>query len=164
MVRVALAQMDQVVGDISGNSERVATAIERARAEGAQILAVPELAVTGYPPEDLLLRKSFVDANVRAMEKLASQTSDVLTIIGFVEPADGVLYNAAAICIGGEIAAVYRKQLLPNYGVFDERRYFSSGSEHVLIDTPMGVIGVCVCEDAWSPTGPLVSQGDAGAQ
>ena len=164
MVRVALAQMDQVVGDISGNSERVAAAIERARDMGAQILAVPELAVTGYPPEDLLLKKSFVQANVRALEHLASKTSDMPAIIGFVEPADGVLYNAAAICIGGEIAAVYRKQLLPNYGVFDERRYFSAGAEHILIDTPEGVIGVCVCEDAWSPTGPLISQGDAGAQ
>ena len=164
MVRVALAQMNQVVGDISGNSERVAAAIARARDEGAQILAVPELAVTGYPPEDLLLKKSFVAANVAALEGLAKQTTDVLTVIGFVEPADGVLYNAAAICIGGEIKAVYRKQLLPNYGVFDERRYFSSGTEHVLIDTPEGIVGVCVCEDAWSPTGPLVSQGDAGAQ
>ena len=164
MVRVALAQMNQVVGDISGNSERVAAAMARARDEGAQILAVPELAVTGYPPEDLLLRKSFVQANVAAVEGLARQTSDVLTVIGFVEPADGVLYNAAAICSGGEIRAVYRKHLLPNYGVFDERRYFAPGTEHVLIDTPDGVIGVCVCEDAWSPTGPLVSQGDAGAQ
>ena len=164
MVRVALAQMNQVVGDISGNSERVGAAIERARDEGAQILAVPELAVTGYPPEDLLLKKSFVAANLAAVESLAKQTTDVLTVIGFVEPADGVLYNAAAMCIGGEIKAVYRKQLLPNYGVFDERRYFSSGTEHVLVDTPEGIVGVCVCEDAWSPTGPLVSQGDAGAQ
>ena len=164
MVRVALAQMNQVVGDISGNSERVLAAIERAQQEGAQVLAVPELAVTGYPPEDLLLKKSFVAANVKAMEALAAKTSTVLTVIGFVEPADGLLYNAAAICLGGEVKAVYRKQLLPNYGVFDEQRYFSSGTEHVLIDTPAGVLGVCVCEDAWSPTGPLVSQGDAGAQ
>ena len=164
MVRVALAQMNQVVGDISGNSERVAAAMERARYEGAQILAVPELAITGYPPEDLLLKKSFVTANVAALEDLASKSSDVLTIIGFVEPADGVLYNSAAMCAHGEVQAIYRKQLLPNYGVFDEHRYFSSGTEHILLDTKTGVIGVCVCEDAWSPTGPLVSQGDAGAQ
>lgn len=164
MVRVALAQMNQVVGDISGNTERVAAAIDRARAEGAQILAVPELAVTGYPPEDLLLKKGFVAANVAAVEDLASRTSELLTIIGFVEPGDGVLYNAAAICCDGAIKAVYRKQLLPNYGVFDERRYFEAGTEHVLVDTTEGVIGICVCEDAWSPTGPLVSQGDAGAQ
>lgn len=164
MVRVALAQMNQVVGDISGNTECVAGAIERARDEGAQILAVPELAVTGYPPEDLLLKKSFVAANVEGVKELAALSGDVLTIIGFVDPAEGVLYNAAAICHGGEIKAVYHKQLLPNYGVFDEQRYFSSGDEHILIDTPAGVIGVCVCEDAWSPAGPLVSQGDAGAQ
>lgn len=164
MVRVALAQMNQVVGDISGNSERVLAAMERASAEKAQILAVPELAITGYPPEDLLLKKSFVRANVAALERLAKQTSDVLTVIGFVEPDGDLLYNSAAICSGRQIKAVYRKHLLPNYGVFDERRYFSPGDEHILVDTPEGILGVCVCEDAWSPTGPLVSQGDAGAQ
>jgi NAD+ synthase (glutamine-hydrolysing) len=164
MVRVALAQMNQVVGDISGNSERLLAAMDRARDEGAQILAVPELAITGYPPEDLLLRKSFVRANVEALGHLAQKASDVLTVIGFVEPDGDLLYNSAAICAGGEIKAVYRKHLLPNYGVFDERRYFAPGTDHVLIDTPGAVIGVCVCEDAWSPIGPLVSQGDAGAQ
>ncbi|MEA2452017.1 MAG: hypothetical protein QOG04_727 [Actinomycetota bacterium] len=164
MVRVALAQMNQVVGDISGNSGAVALAMERARDEGAQVLAVPELAITGYPPEDLLLKKSFVAANVKAVKELAAASTDVLTIIGFVDPGDDVLYNAAAICLDGEIKAVYRKQLLPNYGVFDERRYFTPGTEHILVDTSSGIIGVCVCEDAWSATGPLVSQGDAGAQ
>jgi NAD+ synthase (glutamine-hydrolysing) len=164
MVRVALAQMNQVVGDISGNSERVAAAIERAHDEGAQVLVVPELAITGYPPEDLLLKKSFNAANVAALESVATKTSDVLTVIGFVDTDGALLYNAAAICFEGAVRAIYRKQLLPNYGVFDERRYFSPGTEHVLIDTPAGVLGVCVCEDAWSPSGPLVSQGDAGAQ
>jgi NAD+ synthase (glutamine-hydrolysing) len=164
MVRVALAQMNQVVGDISGNTERVAAAIERARDLGAQVVAIPELAITGYPPEDLLLKKSFVAANVAAVEEVAHGASGLLAVVGFVQPGDGVLFNAAAICFDGKIQAVYRKQLLPNYGVFDEQRYFDSGDEHILIETEAGVIGVCVCEDAWSPTGPLVSQGDAGAQ
>ena len=164
MVRVALAQMDLIVGDISGNSQRVIGALDRARDEGAQILAVPELATTGYPPEDLLLKKSFVAANLAAIREIAGRTSEVLAVVGFVDEDAGGLFNAAAICQNGEILAVYRKQLLPNYGVFDERRHFTSGTTHTLIETNAGVIGVCVCEDAWSPTGPLVSQGDAGAQ
>ena len=164
MVRVALAQMNLVVGDVGGNSDRIASAIEMARSEGAQVLAVPELAVTGYPPEDLLLKKSFVTANIEATRRLATMTQGLLVVIGFVDRDGQTLYNAAAICHDGQIRAVYRKQLLPNYGVFDEHRYFTPGAEHFLIDTKEAVIGVCVCEDAWSATGPLVSQGDAGAQ
>ena len=164
MVRVALAQMDLVVGDISGNTGRIVDAIGWARTAGAQILVVPELAVTGYPPEDLLLKKSFVEANISALDRVATETGDLLAVVGFVDRDDAELFNAAAICHGGEIRSVYRKQLLPNYGVFDERRYFTSGTESVLIRTGDMVIGVCVCEDAWSPAGPLVSQGDAGAQ
>ena len=164
MVRVALAQMDLVVGDISGNTGRIVDAIGWARSAGAQILVVPELAITGYPPEDLLLKKSFVDANIGALGRVAESTEDLLTVVGFVDRDGANLFNAAAICHGGEVRAVYRKQLLPNYGVFDERRYFASGTESVLIHSGDVVIGVCVCEDAWSPTGPLVSQGDAGAQ
>ena len=164
MVRVALAQMNLVVGDVVGNSDRIASAIDLARSQQAQILAVPELAVTGYPPEDLLLKKSFVDANIEATRRLAGLTDDLLVVIGFVDREGEALFNAAAICHRGQIRAVYRKQLLPNYGVFDEHRYFTPGSEHFLLDTADAIVGVCVCEDAWSPTGPLVSQGDAGAQ
>jgi NAD+ synthase (glutamine-hydrolysing) len=164
MVRVALAQMNQVVGDISGNADRITAAIERARTEGAQVLAVPELAITGYPPEDLVLKKSFVRANLRALDEVARSTGDLLTIVGFVDSHEHRLFNAAAMCHGGEVKAVYRKQLLPNYGVFDEQRYFTPGTEHVLIDAGPAMLGVCVCEDAWEPSGPLVAQGDAGAQ
>jgi NAD+ synthase (glutamine-hydrolysing) len=164
MVRVALAQMDLVVGDISGNTERVIAAVEHGRELGAQILAVPELAITGYPPEDLVLKKSFVRANADAVNDVARATGDLLAVVGFVDNDEGRLYNAAALCHGGEVRAVYRKQLLPNYGVFDEDRYFTAGTEHILVESSGAVIGVCVCEDAWSPTGPLVSQGDAGAQ
>lgn len=164
MVRIALAQLDQVVGDIAGNVQRIVDALDRAAEERAHIVAVPELAITGYPPEDLLLKKSFVRANLDALQQVASHTSDVLAVVGFVDSDGGRLFNAAAICQHGEVLDVYRKQLLPNYGVFDEQRYFSAGAEHVLIRTPAGTIGVCVCEDAWSSRGPLVSQGDAGAQ
>lgn len=164
MVRVALAQMDLVVGDISANADRIVGAIERARSEGAQILAVPELAITGYPPEDLVLKKSFVSANISALDRVAAATGDLVAVVGFVDRSGESLFNAAAICHDGQVVAVYRKQLLPNYGVFDEQRYFEPGTENFLIHSGETVIGVCVCEDAWSPSGPLVAQGDAGAQ
>lgn len=164
MVNVALAQINTTVGDIDGNSARIADAIETARAMGAQIVALPELAVSGYPPEDLVFKPSFIRANRRALEEVASKTGDLLAVIGFVDAGHERLYNAAAICHGGDIVAVYRKHLLPNYGVFDEHRYFEPGRGHTLIETPDGVIGVCVCEDIWSERGPAVSQADAGAQ
>jgi NAD+ synthase (glutamine-hydrolysing) len=162
-MRVALAQLNLSVGDIEGNASQIAGAISRARDAGAQVVALPELAITGYPPEDLVLKQSFVDANVSALESVARHATDVLAVIGFVQPSEGCLFNSAAICHGGKVAAVYRKQLLPNYGVFDERRYFSSGHEHVLVETAEGAMGVTVCEDAWEDDGPVVVQGRAGA-
>lgn len=164
MIRIALAQMNLPVGDIDGNAERVAAEVRRAEAAGAQIVAFPELAITGYPPEDLVLKRSFIEANVAAMERVASSTGDALVVFGFIDRGHGSLYNAAAVCQGGRVLGVYRKHLLPNYGVFDERRYFEPGRGHFLFETPDGVVGVCVCEDAWSETGPVTRQGDAGAQ
>ncbi len=160
---MALAQLNLPVGDVDGNRRRLIEALGRARDAGAQVFVAPELAITGYPPEDLLLKRSFLDANVQALHELAAHTGDLLAFVGFAHPTSRSLYNAAAICHGGEVVAVYRKHLLPNYGVFDELRYFDAGRGHFLVDTPDGVIGVCVCEDAWSPRGPVVSQGDAGA-
>jgi NAD+ synthase (glutamine-hydrolysing) len=163
-MRIALGQLNFTVGDIEGNAARAIDAIRESGELGAQALVLPELALTGYPPEDLVLKSAFVPANRRALENVATHTGDLLTILGFVDTDEEHLYNAAAICHEGEIKAVYRKQLLPNYGVFDERRYFEPGDRHTLIDTAHGVIGVCVCEDIWSPTGPAIAQGDAGAQ
>ena len=164
MINIALAQMNPVVGDIDGNVDKIADALRRAAGAGAQVVAAPELAVTGYPPEDLVFKRAFVRANVQAVEALAAEVPELLAVIGFVDPGHNRLYNAAALCHGGRIVGVYRKQLLPNYGVFDERRYFEPGRGHTLIDTNEGVIGVCVCEDVWGPSGPAVAQGDAGAQ
>jgi NAD+ synthase (glutamine-hydrolysing) len=164
MIAIALAQMNPTVGDIEGNQELIEDAIRQAHSAGAEVVAVPELAVTGYPPEDLLMKKSLVQANIDALHAIASTTPDVLAIVGFVDRGKGTLYNAAAVCSHGEVLGVYRKHLLPNYGVFDEHRYFEPGRGHILIETQEAVIGVCVCEDAWSPTGPVVRQGDAGAQ
>ncbi|MEA2509181.1 MAG: hypothetical protein QOG21_1263 [Actinomycetota bacterium] len=164
MIRVALAQMNLTVGDIEGNAERLMSAVASAASQGAQVVATPELGVTGYPPEDLLMKRSFLDANLDAVQTIAHSSGDVVSIIGFVDREDDRLFNAAAICQSGKLLAVYHKHLLPNYGVFDEDRYFHPGREHVLIETDSGVIGVCVCEDAWSARGPVVVQGDAGAQ
>jgi NAD+ synthase (glutamine-hydrolysing) len=164
MVRFALAQLNQVVGDIDGNLMRLVEAASRAAESGAQILLAPELAITGYPPEDLLLKSSFLKATRRALEDFAAKAPDVAAIIGFADSDTGGLYNAAAVCHDGRVQAVYRKQLLPNYGVFDERRYFTPGTSVLLIDTPAAAIGVCVCEDAWSETGPVAALANAGAQ
>lgn len=165
-MKVALAQYNLPVGDIEGNTARILHAVDTAAAAGAQVLALPELAVTGYPPEDLLLKASFVRANEEAVRKIAAATGEILVVVGFVEPdqTDGMHYNSAAVCQHGEVLAVYRKQLLPNYGVFDEDRYFEPGRGEFLFVAEKGTIGVCVCEDAWFPNGPLISQGDAGAQ
>ena len=164
MIRVALGQLNFTVGDIDGNVERANGAVREAQSAGAQVLVLPELALPGYPPEDLVLKSGFVAANRSALEELAASTGDLLTVVGFVDSDDDHLYNAAGICHQGAVLAIYRKQLLPNYGVFDERRYFQPGHRHTLIETDHGVLGVCVCEDIWSPSGPAIAQGDAGAQ
>ena len=159
-----MGQMNPVVGDIDGNVERLVALIGRAQTAGAQVIAFPELAITGYPPEDLVLKRSFVNANLAALEKVAAASSDVLMVVGFVDRAGDHLFNAAGMCFGGEVVATYHKHLLPNYGVFDEKRYFEPGRGHTLIETPTAILGVCVCEDAWFDPGPVISQGDAGAQ
>ncbi|CAN5727531.1 NAD+ synthase [soil metagenome] len=161
---MALAQMNPVVGDIEGNSAQVRSALSRANAEGAQVLVTPELVITGYPPEDLLLKKDFIAANRRALDAIATATRETVLVVGFVDLVGGDLLNAAAICQGGRVLAVYHKHLLPNYGVFDEHRYFQPGRGHTLLETPQGVIGFSVCEDAWSDRSPIVVQGRAGAQ
>jgi len=164
VIRVALGQLNFTVGDIDGNVERATGAVHEARKAGAQVLVLPELALTGYPPEDLVLKSGFVAANRSALTEVATSTGELLTVVGFVDSDDHHLYNAAGICHEGAVRAIYRKQLLPNYGVFDERRYFQPGGRHTLIETAQGVLGVCVCEDIWSPSGPAIVQGDAGAQ
>ena len=164
MIRTALAQIDPIVGDIEGNVRLALGCIERARSAGAQVIALPELTITGYPPEDLLLRRSFIAANRSGLDEVVKGTAGIMAIVGFVEEEAGALFNAAAICSNGELLSIYRKHLLPNYGVFDEQRHFKPGTQHTLVETQLGVVGVCVCEDAWSPTGPVIAQGDAGAQ
>ncbi len=163
-LRIAACQIDTHVGDLDGNVERILAAYRQAEAAGADIAAFPELAVTGYPPEDLLLKPGFVAANVEALHEVARHTTDCVAIVGFVDHARD-LHNAAAICAGGEVRGVYRKCEIPNYAVFDELRYFARGTEPDALYSVRGVpVGVSVCEDIWNPAGPVADQADSGAE
>ena len=163
-LRVALAQIDPVVGDFERNVESIVGAVRRATDADADVVVFPELALTGYPPEDLLLKPGFIADNVSALEKVAAATEHCVAVVGFIDERLD-LYNAAAVCAEGEVRGVYHKQLLPNYGVFDEQRYFAPGGGATQLFGIAGVrVGVSVCEDAWSPAGPIAEQAAAGAE
>jgi NAD+ synthase (glutamine-hydrolysing) len=163
-LRIAAAQLNLVVGDLEGNAARILDAYERAEEAGADLVAFPELAITGYPPEDLLLRPAFVAQAVEALEKVAARTGRTAAVIGFPEP-DRDLYNAAAVCANGRVLGVYRKHLLPNYSVFDEERYFEPWAQDGPLFSIGGVkVAISVCEDAWSPAGPVLTQAAGGAE
>jgi NAD+ synthase (glutamine-hydrolysing) len=163
-MRLALAQTNSVVGDVEGNAGRVAERIEAARREGADVVLFPELVVTGYPPEDLLLRPGFVRAARRAVDEIAAATRGVTALVGAPLFADGKLYNACFVLADGAVQTVYRKHHLPNYGVFDEDRYFEPADDQVLLDVAGVRIGVTICEDIWIPGPPASGLGAAGAQ
>jgi NAD+ synthase (glutamine-hydrolysing) len=164
-LRVGLAQIDTTIGDLAGNAAKIASWTERSRELGADVVAFPELALTGYPPEDLLLRRSFVTDNLAVLEQLAGATSGITAVVGFVDSDDdGEIYNAAAILHDGRVAGRYHKQFLPNYGVFDENRYFQQGTESPIYVIAGIDVGVNVCEDIWYPTGPSRVQSLAGAE
>jgi NAD+ synthase (glutamine-hydrolysing) len=163
-IRVALAQINPTVGDLEGNSDLVIKYIDRARAAGADLVAAPELAITGYPPEDLLLKPQFIKDNRRALERVAAASAGIIAIVGFVDSDGSDIYNAAAIIAGGKLVDVYRKTYLPNYGVFDEERYFQRGTRSPVYAIGQARLGVNVCEDIWYPGGPAKVQaleGDA---
>lgn len=162
-LRVAAAQLNLVVGDLEGNAARITEAYNHAESAGADLVAFPELAITGYPPEDLLLRPAFLAQATEWLEKVAVHTGRTAAIVGFPQ-ADVHLYNAAAVCAHGRVAGVYRKHLLPNYAVFDEQRYFTPApTDGPLFDIGGVRVGVTICEDAWSPTGPVLTEAAAGA-
>jgi len=173
-IRIAGAQRDFTVGDLSGNESRILEAMRWAEGVDADVLVLPELAIVGYPPEDLVLREGFVAENLRVLDRLASASGRCATIVGFVDPLDeGVLdddsverrvANAAAVLADGHVVGVYHKELLPNYGVFDEARYFAESREPVRLWKIGDVVaGVSICEDIWSPSGPAARQAAAGA-
>jgi NAD+ synthase (glutamine-hydrolysing) len=175
-LRVAGAQLNLTVGDIPGNEARIAAAMDRAAEAGADVLLVPELAISGYPPEDLVLRRDFVEANIDALRRLSRRSTEMTTIVGFLDFASGPgsravdserreVANAAAVIADGEIKGVYHKVHLPNFGVFDEDRYFVVGTDPDRLWDVAGVtVGVSVCEDIWLPDGPPSRQARAGAR
>ncbi len=161
-MRLALAQIDTVVGDLDGNRDRVLGRLEEARAAGAELVLFPELAVTGYPPEDLLLRPGFLRAAARTLDEIAAATTGIAALVG-TPHLDRDLFNACAVCVDGEVKAMYRKQFLPNYGVFDEDRYFQPGRGLVLLRFGETLVGPTVCEDIWQPGPPATDLALAGA-
>jgi len=161
--RLALAQINPTVGDLEGNSQKILQFIEEARSLGVDLVAFPEMAITGYPAEDLLYKTSFLQDNLKAMRRVVQASKGLAVVVGFVD-TDGDIYNAAAVAHDGELVGIYHKMYLPTYGVFDEDRYFRRG-DTCPVYTINGVgVGVNICEDAWYPLGPMVVQRDAGAE
>ena len=166
--RLALAQINPTVGDIEGNTARIIEYVERARAQEADLVAFPELAITGYPPEDLLFKTSFLQANMQAMQRVVAAARGLAVVVGYVEAGSSVtgadIANAAAIGYDGQLIDSYRKMYLPNYGVFDEDRYFRRGEVCPVYRINGVGIGVNICEDIWYPVGPIAVQREAGAE
>src|SRR5438128_3152212 len=162
-IRVGLAQINPTVGAIEANTRLVLDWMERAHAAGCDLVAFPELAVTGYPPEDLLFKSAFIEANLRALQDVTRATSGLTAVVGFVDKRDDI-FNAAAILHDGRLVGVYHKQYLPNYGVFDEDRYFQAGNSAPVFTVGETCFAVNVCEDIWYPTGPTTRQALAGAE
>ena len=162
-MRLALAQINTTVGDLDGNREKILAGLTDARSAGADLVLFPELAVTGYPPEDLLLRPGFVRAAAVSLRELARDARGLTALVGFPH-FDGDLYNACAVCSGGEVKAIYRKRFLPNYGVFDEDRYFAPARDLLLLEHGETLIGPTICEDLWQPGPPATDLALAGAQ
>ncbi|HEV2476317.1 MAG TPA: nitrilase-related carbon-nitrogen hydrolase, partial [Candidatus Dormibacteraeota bacterium] len=162
-MRIALAQINPTVGDLTGNARLIIDWTERARAQGADVVCFPELAITGYPPEDLVLKPSFVRDNIAALHTIAAAANDIAVVVGFVDE-EGDIFNSAAFIEEGEVKAVYHKVFLPNYGVFDEKRYFAPGHRAPILDFGGERLGLSVCEDCWFPAGPMAWEADHGAQ
>jgi NAD+ synthase (glutamine-hydrolysing) len=163
-LRVAAAQINTTVGDIDGNARLVEKWIGLAQEQGADLVAFPELTITGYPPEDLVLYDNFIAANTAALNRIAATVGNIVAVVGFVDSEDGHLFNAAAVLHNRKVVATYRKIHLPNYGVFDERRYFTAGSECSIISIRGIKVGFNICEDIWESLGPSEVQCAAGAQ
>ncbi|WDT80018.1 MAG: hypothetical protein MPW14_23370 [Candidatus Manganitrophus sp.] len=160
-LRLALAQINSTVGDLAGNVQKISEAIERAKEKRADLIAFPELAISGYPPEDLLLKPQFIEENLQALQKVAKRCKGLTAIVGFVDREEDI-YNAAAVIHDGAVRLVYHKCHLPNYGVFDENRYFQAGKEAPVFTLNGMTLGVNICEDIWYPEGPTFAQALGG--
>jgi len=163
-LRLGLAQINPTVGDLAGNTEKILAYMDRARRLGVDLVAFPELVITGYPPEDLLLMPSFVEANLACLEQIAAETQGITAIVGFVNRDNDDIYNGAALLHDGRVAGIHHKIYLPNYGVFDENRYFRAGRRPLVFSLKGATVGVNICEDIWYPVGPTEIQALAGAQ
>jgi NAD+ synthase (glutamine-hydrolysing) len=162
-LRIALAQINTTVGDFDGNVKKILGAVDTARTFKADIVTLPELAICGYPPEDLLFKPQFIQANLQSLRKVIEASNGITAVVGFVD-SDGDIYNAAALISDGKLIGTYHKMYLPNYGVFDENRYFRAGTEcPVYVVNGVG-IGINICEDIWYQVGPATVQADAGAE
>ncbi len=162
-LRVGIAQINTTVGDLKGNTRKIIESIDRAKSLGVDLLTLPELAITGYPPEDLLLKPHFIQQNRVSLNVIAEHTSDIAVVVGFVD-SDGDTYNAAGVLYNGDLTGVYHKHYLPNYGVFDENRYFQAGNRYPVFIVRGVAIGISICEDMWYDTGPAAVQAHAGAR
>jgi len=163
-IRLAQAQVNSIVGGISYNAEKISSYIKKAQGAGADIVTFPEMAVTGYPPEDLLFKTHFIQRNIDALKSVADSAKDIIAVVGFVDKKGGDIYNAAAIIHKKKIRAIYHKMILPNYGVFDEMRYFRSGEKPSVFCLNNILFGVSICEDAWHIKGPIQKQAERGAK
>ncbi len=152
-LRIGLCQINTTVGDIEGNTRKILDYISKGKRMGVDLLAFPEMAVTGYPPEDLLLMTKFIEANLKAVKKIARATSSITVVVGFVNK-DRDIFNAAALLHHGKRIDAYAKSYLPNYGVFDENRYFQAGRENFIFTLKATPIGLSICEDLWYPGDP----------
>ena len=162
-LRIGIAQLNMTVGDFAGNTRKILEAINESRSLGVDLLTFPELAICGYPPEDLLFKPQFITENIRSLEKIISASAGLTMVVGFVDAKDDI-YNAAAVIHDGKLVDVYHKVFLPNYGVFDENRYFRAGNRCPIYVIAGVGIGITICEDIWYETGPATAQAYAGAQ
>jgi NAD+ synthase (glutamine-hydrolysing) len=161
-IRVGIAQINSTVGDLSGNTKKIMESIDQAKSLGVDLLTFPELAITGYPPEDLLFKPQFIKQNKECLDKIIEHSSDIAVVVGFVD-SEGDIYNAAAVLYNKKLVGVYHKFYLPNYGVFDEDRYFQAGREYPVFIIYGISIGITICEDMWYEAGPAIVQAYAGA-
>jgi NAD+ synthase (glutamine-hydrolysing) len=160
-LKVCLAQINVTVGDFEGNRRRVVDALRFARDRGAGLVTFPELCLTGYPPEDALFQEGFVSDNLKTLRRILPETRGLSAVVGFVDRADGALYNAAAVLQNGKLRHVYRKVHLPNYGVFDEKRYFREGARPMFADFGTFKCGITICEDIWVKESEVWRRGHA---
>ncbi|NOX96649.1 MAG: NAD+ synthase, partial [Nitrospirae bacterium] len=162
-LRVGMAQINPTVGDLGGNAEKIVSYISQAKKQKIDLLTFPELSLPGYPPEDLLLKPSFLKDNLKSLKGVAGAARDIVVIVGFANTdRQGNAYNAAALVYDGKIAGIYHKIHLPNYGVFDEKRYFQAGNECLVFVLKGISLGITICEDIWCPDGPAAVESGEG--